>query len=916
MRRASRAILVFLFILVQIISILAHQSHGSAEGAGLSSGNPTIASLANVPADQALSSRPCTMMTIDVVQSVLNHIVTNDQQLCMISTTAGLMSHNGNIIQPNGSGKAYSIYDYTAGHSAYVPIPNQDAVLRISNASTYSGSNIYIYRNFYSHLHFNVLLQRFELSDYPEISFKYIDSHFIPFNTGVLSFSKNGQYMVTDVNYHGLVRINLNTYELTPFATDLPHVSGGGSLSATSTIDDSGRYVAVGYNAPLNWGDKFFRVVDIGSCTNAHLASNQYGTTTFNCSTANYITNIKQAAPSFSTTAGISFVNENVLLFDVFANDGTYTRYSLTASGAKTSLIDYLAMGDSYISGEGAYAYREGTDTNTNKCHQSMVSYPYLIGQAKFESFASVACSGAVIANIEGAKKKNETDYQLKTKSPPSQPEIDQASLTHLPGVVKQEYFIDQDNPKAVTLSIGGNDIKFSEIVERCIVPFNMLSSFSQNCYQTYEDRLELVDTINKQFNTLKNTYKDIKGDDPTRRVYVIGYPQAISATGSCGDNVRMSQSDREFAVQLTSYLDSVIEKAAANAGVYYVDTQHAFDGHKLCEQGTKAVNGLTAGEENFGILGQESYHPDAFGHQLLADTIMSETHGLTSAMPAPDSSITKPLSSDSLDILQVPHTNRTIYEILNAGEDLTAPLQVLIPQNFDIDQFDGLLAPNSSFTAVLHSDPVNLGTYKTDASGTLSGQLIIPAGVSAGFHTLHFYGKNVMGDLVDVQRTVFVAFSASDWDDDGIANDSDTCVGIPNSGNDVDKDGVDDACDGIIGDPPIETPASSPESSNDSATHIGSNIQAASALQNTLNSTVSTSQIIATSGNQATNGSASLSMQTGNSDVLGASIAPKAHSSNTGKTKNSSASQLYALTAFIFVLFALVLGWRRVRSN
>ena len=61
-----------------------------------------------------------------------------------------------------------------------------------------------------------------------------------------------------------------------------------------------------------------------------------------------------------------------------------------------------MALGDSYTSGEGAYDYRNGTDTSTNQCHSSVAAYPELITQALFSNAGghSVACSGATIDDI------------------------------------------------------------------------------------------------------------------------------------------------------------------------------------------------------------------------------------------------------------------------------------------------------------------------------------------------------------------------------------------------------------------------------------------------------------------------------------------------------------------------------------
>ncbi len=392
----------------------------------------------------------------------------------------------------------------------------------------------------------------------------------------------------------------------------------------------------------------------------------------------------------------------------------------------------------------------------------------------------------------------------------------------HLPGVIAQNNYINQDNPQIITVSVGGNDVDFTNIVEKCVIPFNRATSFSQNCYQTYEDSLELVREINDQFDSLRKTYSDLLGHDPTRRVYVIGYPQLVSATGSCGDNVRLSQSDRQFATKLVDYLDSVISRAAAKAGVYYVDTQHAFDGHKLCESGTKAVNGLTAGNDNYHLIGNESYHPNKLGHELFARTILSQTNNLTAPMPIAQD-INQPGEEDqeAAAMLDATKINRIVYETLNAANDIHYVVKG--PVDISIDQFKSIVRFDSSMVAVLHSDPTDVGLVHVDNSGLISGTISIPSNISAGIHTLHLYGQNMVGEPIDVQQTVYVKASADDYDGDGIANDNDSCLGIPNSGHDIDQDSIDDACDPDIGSPPAtSTPSGSTAETNSS--YKGSN--------------------------------------------------------------------------------------------
>ncbi|MDQ3154030.1 MAG: hypothetical protein M3R63_20705 [Actinomycetota bacterium] len=57
----------------------------------------------------------------------------------------------------------------------------------------------------------------------------------------------------------------------------------------------------------------------------------------------------------------------------------------------------YVAMGDSFSSGEGNAPFEAGTDTSSNTCHRSPLAYPRLLqNDLNLGSTAFVACSGAV----------------------------------------------------------------------------------------------------------------------------------------------------------------------------------------------------------------------------------------------------------------------------------------------------------------------------------------------------------------------------------------------------------------------------------------------------------------------------------------------------------------------------------------
>src|SRR5690606_32182004 len=125
---------------------------------------------------------------------------------------------------------------------------------------------------------------------------------------------------------------------------------------------------------------------------------------------------------------------------------------------------------------------------------------------------------------------------------------------------IAQKDFIIQDNPEAVTLSIGGNDFGFGDIMNKCVGLdprgniWDQVSS-TNTCYDSYAERYGVIQEINKRFSELKSLYSSIRDEENTnRRLYVIGYPQIAKVGGDCGLNVRLNADEIKFGSDLISY--------------------------------------------------------------------------------------------------------------------------------------------------------------------------------------------------------------------------------------------------------------------------------------------------------------------------------------------------------------------------
>ncbi|MBI2592224.1 hypothetical protein HYW36_01985 [Candidatus Saccharibacteria bacterium] len=724
-----------------------------------------------------------------------------DSSTCAVPTTYGGASQNGTV-RLNGTEVFRPVITYVDNRQHFLGVPNSATVISYTTEPPY-GFYLYFNYNFGSSITrvpvFGGGIQ-YQINRPPDGKLVDKTNRRLAADYGSLNFSKNGQWMVVSMPNVAMLRVNLQTFEVIPFAGGFNYTIGIDPAIRTA-ISNDGRYAAVSSK-----GFNTFKIYDLDTC--APTPNTITGPVL--CRSRDLKSFINQRLPGYSFSSNVEFINNDGLSFYGTYLVGTNRKTAkilIGASGSIAHQLDLLGVGESYISGEGAFNYQSGTDTADNKCHLSLISYPYLIGRdLNYNSYHSVACSGGRADDItnSGLDYRGQAQNRTILRSERTAQDVDSIFASFKPGYVNQSDFVSRYQPKVILLSIGGNDIGFSKIVTRCAAPWELTI-----CYSNYEDRLELVREMNNQvFPRLVQTYQTIKSAGaPDSRIYVIGYPQIAKPGGNCALNIHLNQEEILFSEQLISYLNTVIKLATLKAGVSYVDTEDAFNGHRLCEAkpGSVAINGLTLGNDapfSFGPIGNESYHPNDLGHQLLENNILATTHNLTDPMPIANLSIIPP-SEANLGILNAPPSGRAVSALQyddNISDNLvfaqsSAPLIV--------DGSQHALKPLTSYRVELHSDPVILGSYSTDATGNLNTQIQIPTSTSPGEHSLHIYGTNLAGDSIDVYKSIYVGASSSDYDGDGIPNSSDNCVFIAPSGQDYDQDGIDDACDDVISEPP-----------------------------------------------------------------------------------------------------------------
>lgn len=723
------------------------------------------------------------------------------RQGCFTETAFGMMDENAVIF--NGTDEGITLEPYTPTQTL-APWPKAMNVISFMPVVT-GGAHIGLYKNLLTSISDGISIYGDpikKLSVPPDIILKDPSGTPLVVNAQTVAFSVNGSWMVAETLNGAFVRVNLANLSVMAFAPAYGSPGGPPDHMSYDAVSENGNFVVTSNHEAFD-----LRVYDLRSCS-----GNVDGLKPQDCKYHDYMKFLEKHIKDLKNVVRLRFINEGLLSFSASAGSAAGSgMYELAPTGPITALTDYMALGDSYTSGEGAFDYLSGTDTPDNMCHLSRRSYPLLLTQDLFGTAGghSVACSGAVIKDVGSTspdyrgQAKGVVSLRQLQRSDPSLLESIESGF--LPGYVAQQRFINRWQPSIATVSVGGNDIGFGDILQKCVTPHISRHLSDNNCYGTYEDRLEMYRLVDRTVPRLTALYSQLHSESPGTRLYTIGYPQIANAKGNCAINVQLSKSELEFAASLIDYLNTAIKKAAGAAGIDYVDISQALVGHRLCEAKgyDVAVNGLTAGSDTgvlgIQVLGKESYHPNALGHFLIEQAILKQTRNFSEGLPTDNG--TPGLSSVSTSLLGAPKTGRPVYTLIPDDHLTSASGKRGLKIPIRAESFLGLRPGANQVHLDGPSGPI-IGAVSSDGSGNTAGSIQIPDYTASGEHTIDLTGKNEEGEPVDISQPFYVATGDSDSDGDGIDNITDTCPAAINSSQDVDRDGIDDVCDPIIGAP------------------------------------------------------------------------------------------------------------------
>jgi lysophospholipase L1-like esterase len=330
--------------------------------------------------------------------------------------------------------------------------------------------------------------------------------------------------------------------------------------------------------------------------------------------------------------------------------------FLLLATSATARPTAVVAMGDSFISGEGGrwfgngsepFGTRSGTDraaygcgrlgceydparvygtSEADDCHRSDLA-PIESAPIAVDEKVNLACSGAKARDLRPRDEGGTTHFG-------EPPEADQLAVVAR-----------RDRVRMIVVTVGANDVGFGDLVAECAVDWARSPEGEQaTCHRDAEAHIRgaLPAARRGIAAALHGVRKVMRADGYARtdyRLVAMGYASPFPegrlfrypedgwsrlTEGGCP----VWNADADWAAdRATADLAGALEAAAAATGAEYLDLSDAFDGHQLCDRhaervGSDGPSPLSA--EWFRRLSftqgstRESLHPNAYGQRVI----------------------------------------------------------------------------------------------------------------------------------------------------------------------------------------------------------------------------------------------------------------------------------------------------------
>ncbi|MBE5892237.1 MAG: hypothetical protein E7286_02525 [Lachnospiraceae bacterium] len=410
-----------------------------------------------------------------------------------------------------------------------------------------------------------------------------------------------------------------------------------------------------------------------------------------------------------------------------------------------------VSLGDSYSSGEGIEPFYGQEKDRLDKmvdndwlAHRSKKSWPSLIEipgisgtmsnyrsvQLNGESVCEwyfVASSGAVAKNITSKQQKKTARtyagwFSWDTVSVELPKQID--VFDSITGVV--DY---------VTMTIGGNDVGFADIITTCATKSTYLGS------KSLEEKMEgLWNNIDTTKTKIKTVYEEVQqAAGPQADIIVAGYPQLLEKNGkgaviSQEEAVTVNTNVTKFNELLE---ELVSECAEAGMNIHFVDVEEEFNkdgGHQAYTE-EPWINEIILGARDqdidcLSVASAYSIHPNEEGAKAYARCVNAKIQEIENNKKVGTLSGKICMASDR--VTPVADANISIYRndslYLSASASMTGNYNLTLPEgNYRVEINAPGYIPFTAYADVTYNNNVYMETFlmvagSEEESGTVTG--------------------------------------------------------------------------------------------------------------------------------------------------------------------------------------------------
>ena len=294
-----------------------------------------------------------------------------------------------------------------------------------------------------------------------------------------------------------------------------------------------------------------------------------------------------------------------------------------------------VSLGDSYSSGEGIEPFYGQNESTADKvknqdwlAHRSEKSWPGRLtlqgvngsmAQNRNDNWFFVATSGAVTDNLTHNQRK----------------EYDIDGIEGSRYIDKQlDVFKELGDKKAeyVTVSIGGNDAKFADIITEAAIPHPLNpGALNDKLNSVWEEFYYGIDGGESIRDRLYQAYCDIQDAAGAQaKIIVAGYPRLLDSNGS---GFLFSENEaaliNDSVSRFNDEIESIVKSCKVNGmKICFVSVEEAFDGHGAYSDDAflnKVYIGKKDQDLKWSVSSAYSMHPNDKGAQAYADCVQAK---------------------------------------------------------------------------------------------------------------------------------------------------------------------------------------------------------------------------------------------------------------------------------------------------